>query len=80
MIGKIFGMFKSSSEPSLKDTLEGVKLIGNLFRKNIGKKKEEISEECVISMSVMNYKAYDYNLNIYNEDYQYNKGKIKHSL
>jgi len=77
MLGKIFGLFKSSNNTvSLKETLENLKLVGTLYKKTVGKKRELLSDECSLYMNIMNEKTFDYNLNAYNEEYQFQKGMI----
>jgi hypothetical protein len=81
MINKIFDYFKGSSKgESLADSLSEVNLKGNLFKKQIGKKKEEISEEANLYLSVVNEKTHDFNLNIENSDYEYKNSKLKLKL
>lgn len=71
MINKIFGkIFNSTKYPH---ELKNLKLIGELYRKRINKPKELIAEECSLFVSIVNEKTFDYNLNVHNEDYQYNK-------
>jgi hypothetical protein len=76
MINKNFNFF-AGSKSSLADSLREVTIRRNLFKKQIGKKKEEISEEATITFSIVNEKTFDYNLNIINEDYEFKKVKLK---
>lgn len=77
MIGKIFGLFKSSNtQNSLGDSLSKMKLIGSFYKKVIGGQKESMAEECTMYMSIVNEKTFDYNLNVYNDEYQY-QSKLK---
>jgi hypothetical protein len=74
MINKIFNFFTGSKREGLIDQLAEITLKGNLFKKSIGKQKEEISEEALIYLSIVNDKTFDYNLNIVNGDYEFRKG------
>jgi len=78
MLGKIFGLFKSSNNTAtLKDSLEELKLIGTLSKKTVGNRKELLSEECTLYMNIMNENTFDYNLIVSNDDYESNKIKFK---
>lgn len=69
MMSKLFGLFTGSSKSTLKEILPRLRLIGSLHRKRIGKNREEIAEECVISMSISNEKTFDYLLNIESDEW-----------
>ncbi len=70
MINKIFGYFKSSNA-SLKDTIEKVRLTGSFHKKTIGGSNEAVGDECTLSLTIVNEKTFDYNLDVRNEEYQY---------
>jgi len=72
MIDKIFNFFKSGNK--LSDELTKIKLECNVFIKRVGNEKDEISSESILYMEIKNEKTYDYNLIIYNSDYEFSKG------
>jgi hypothetical protein len=76
MINKIFNFFTGSKTGGLADSLADYTLKGTLYKKVIGRKKEEISEEAYLFLTIVNEKTWDYNLNIANADYEYKKGKL----
>jgi hypothetical protein len=73
MINKIFGFFKGGNNDShnYKDSLDKIKLQGSFHKKVIGGSKETIGDECTIYLSIVNDKTFDYNLNVYNDEYQF---------
>jgi hypothetical protein len=83
MINKIFGYFKggnndSSTSHNFLDSLDKYKLQGSFHKKVIGGTKETIGDECTIYLSNVNEKTFDYNLNVYNDEYQFSsKNKIE---
>jgi hypothetical protein len=70
MIAKMFSFL--TSKTGTKDQLKNIKLVGSFHRKVLGKKIEEIAEECTLYMSIVNENTFDYNLNVYNDDYKFN--------
>lgn len=76
MINKIFGYFKGgNNDPSIsqnyKDSLDKIKLQGSFHKKIIGGTKETMGDECTLYLSLVNEKTFDYNLNVYNDEYQF---------
>lgn len=76
MINKIFGFFKGgNNDPSISqnymDCLDKIKLQGSFHKKIIGGTKETMGDECTLYLSLVNEKTFDYNLNVYNDEYQY---------
>lgn len=64
MLNKIFGLFGKSSI-SLKDQLEKAKLSGNLYEKDIGRKRKVLADECTIFLTIEKENPASYNLNIH---------------
>src|SRR4051794_18516580 len=77
MINKIFGYFKGAgtSTNSIKENISHLKLLGTFYKKVVGEKKEMMGEECTLYMSIVNDKTFDYNLNVYNDEYQFSSKK-----
>lgn len=79
MISKIFSNL-FGSKASISDTLQSLTLTGILYIKQIGAQKTCISQECTMSMSIVNERTYDYNLNIINDDYDSLTGTFIHKI
>jgi hypothetical protein len=45
--------------------------VGSFHKKVIGKKQEIVGEECTLYMTINNDKTQDYNLNVYNDEYEF---------
>ena len=71
MIGKIWNYFIPSTtiETELTKELSTLNLSGTLYLKKIGENLGQISEECSITLTVINEQNFEYNLNIHNDDY-----------
>jgi hypothetical protein len=67
MLNKIFGLFGKSTS-SLKDQLEKAKLVGNLYEKEIGRKKKVLADECTLFLSIESDSPINYNLNVVSEE------------
>jgi hypothetical protein len=63
----IFGFNKNSYNDSLKQ----MKLYGELHLKEIGRKPQLLSEDCVLSLTIKNEKEFDYTMHLYNGEYQF---------
>lgn len=66
-VKNFFGFFKGSK--SLSEELSGIKLIGKLNRKLIGKPRQLLSDEVSIELCVVNEKNFEYDLVITNDEY-----------
>ena len=71
MLGKIWNYFIPSTtiETELTKELSTLNLTGTLYLKKIGENLGQISEECSITLTVINEQNFEYNLNIHNDDY-----------
>ena len=76
MINKIFSFLKSQPAFNLKDTIDKLKLQGTFYKKVIGGKNELIGDECTLYLSIVNENTFDYNLNVYNDEYQFSSKEI----
>ncbi len=72
MLSKVYGIFTGSNgKNNFESKLKNLKLIGSLHKKVIGGKKEEMSDECTLTMSITNEKSFDYNIDISNDEYEF---------
>ena len=67
MLGKIWNYF-SGNQSSASISEDSPSLQGNLYIKELGKKIQQLSEECSISLTIKDEKKFDYVLNIVNDD------------
>ena len=70
-MNKIFNYFipSSTTNPNSYE-IPNLKLSGSLYIKEIGKKLEKITEECTISLIILNENKFEYLLNIVNDEYE----------